>query len=177
MVAMVSTMDLIASRAISWPLRTMERNWSWSSCWVLVVALAIVFASCWLLLLTLPSSAWHVKQSCLIYFADADAGASVGPGGLRRGPGSGRLRGALGGRGLGRGGLGGRGLRCRALARGGLGGRGGVRRGRVRGSGVLGCGGWRPGGWGRGGGGPWGPGGSAPLFAPGGPCHRRRAGA
>src|SRR2546429_301403 len=116
---MVSTQVLSASRTISWLLRTMERNWSWSSCWVLVLALAIVFASCWLLLLTLPSSAWHVKQSCLIYFADAGAGASVGPGGLRRGPGSGRLRGALGGRGLGRGGLGGRGAWGPGLGGGG----------------------------------------------------------
>src|SRR4029077_14495732 len=73
-VATVSTMDLIASRAISWPLRTMERNWSWSSCWVLVLALAIVFASCWLLLLTLPSNAWYVKQRCLIYCAAFGAG-------------------------------------------------------------------------------------------------------
>src|SRR2546429_9201805 len=67
-------MDLIASRAISWPLRTIERNWSWSSCWVLVLALAIVFASCWLLLLTLPSNAWYVKQRCLIYCAVFGAG-------------------------------------------------------------------------------------------------------
>src|SRR5256885_338470 len=41
----VSTLDLIASRAISWPLRTIDRNWSCSSCWVLVLAVAIVFAS------------------------------------------------------------------------------------------------------------------------------------
>src|SRR5882672_10591797 len=65
-------MDLIASRAISCPLRTIDRNWSCSSCWVLV--LAIVFASCWLLLLTLPSNAWYVKQRCLIYCAAFGAG-------------------------------------------------------------------------------------------------------
>jgi hypothetical protein len=36
---------------------------------VLVLVLAIFFSSCWLLLLTLPSNAWHVKQMCLVYFA------------------------------------------------------------------------------------------------------------
>src|SRR5438552_3833270 len=50
----VSTQVLIASMAISWPLRTMDRNWSWSSCWVLV--LAIVFAS------LLASTANFTKQ-------------------------------------------------------------------------------------------------------------------
>jgi hypothetical protein len=31
-----------------------------------VLVLAIVLPPCWLLLLTLPSNAWHVKQKCLI---------------------------------------------------------------------------------------------------------------
>ena len=41
---MVSTIVLIASSAISWLLRTVDRNWSCSS-WVTVLVLAIVFAS------------------------------------------------------------------------------------------------------------------------------------
>src|SRR5205823_2818321 len=121
----VSTMDLIASSAISWPLRTMERNWSWSSCWVVVLALAIVFAS------LLASAANFTKQrlACQAEMLDLFC--------------SGRL---------GRGGLGGRGLRRLALARGGLGGRGGLRRSGLRvcrlgcpglrrglGHGLLGC--------------------------------------
>src|SRR5438067_11333883 len=118
-------MDLIASRAISWPLRTIDRNWSCSSCWVLLV-LAIVCAS------LLASSANFTKH-CLacqaemldLFCGDCRRRASAGAGGLRRAPGGGRLRGALGGRGL-SGALGGRGLgcgalRCRGLARGGLG--------------------------------------------------------
>src|SRR5712675_2767400 len=117
-------MDLIASRAISCPLRTIDRNWSCSSCWVLV--LAIVFAS------LLASAANFTKQrlACQAEALDlfcGGRGASAGAGGLRRAPGGGRLgRGALGGRGLGLGAPGssapgGGALRCRALARGGLG--------------------------------------------------------
>src|SRR6185437_11537857 len=142
MVWMVSTMVRIASRAISWPLRTVARNWSCSSCWVLVV-LAIVCASMFGLLLTISSIAWHVKQLCLVYFATvtAVAGASAGAGALGRAAGGGRLGVALGRRGL-RGrrlrlrgsGLGRRGLGRGLLGGGGLGGglaRG--RRGRLRG--------------------------------------------
>src|SRR2546429_8468310 len=109
-------MDLIASRAISWPLRTIDRNWSCSSCWVLLV-LAIVCAS------LLASSANFTKHclACQAEVLDLSCGdcwrrASAGAGGLGRAPGGSRLRGALGGRGLGCGAL-----RCRGLARGGLG--------------------------------------------------------
>src|SRR5438093_690169 len=109
-------MDLIASRAISWPLRTIDRNWSCSSCWVLLV-LAIVCAS------LLASSANFTKH-CLacqaemldLFCGDRRRRASAGAGGLRRAPGGGRLRGAL---------------RCRGLARGGLGRGLGGRRGRL----------------------------------------------
>src|SRR5438552_1749248 len=107
---MVSTMDLIASRAISWPLLTIDRNWSCSSCWVLVLVLAIVFC------LLLASAANFTKQ-CLACQAEVLylvcggrwRGASAGAGGLRRAPGGGRL-GRAGRGGLRRGGLGGRGL-------------------------------------------------------------------
>src|SRR6266536_1188103 len=55
MVWTVSTIVLIASRAISWPLRTIDRNWSCSSFGVLVVP-AIVFC------LPLSSTANFTKQ-------------------------------------------------------------------------------------------------------------------
>src|SRR6266536_3060421 len=55
MVWTLSTIVLIASRAISWPLRTIDRNWSCSSFGVLVV-LAIVFC------LPLASTANFTKQ-------------------------------------------------------------------------------------------------------------------
>src|SRR5580692_7160648 len=66
-------MDLIASRAISWPLRTIDRNWSCSSCWVLVLALAIVFAS------LLASSANFTKHrlACQAEVLDLFCGCSA----------------------------------------------------------------------------------------------------
>src|SRR5208282_73042 len=92
---MVSTMVLIASSAISWLLRTVDRNWSCSS-WVTV--LAIVFASLWVSTANYIKHDWDVKQTCLAYVARvrlvgvaARAGALVGAGALRR---------AAGGRGL-----------------------------------------------------------------------------
>src|SRR5919204_3813239 len=81
----VSTQVRIASRAISWLLRTTDRNWSCSSCWVLV--LAIVFAS-------LLASAANFTKRCLA--CQAEALALVRAGVLGGAAGGGRLRRGLG---------------------------------------------------------------------------------